>query len=468
MSISSSTGIGSGIDINGIIKQLITAEGQPQFNAITRQETAANSRLSGLGSLKSALSSFQTAVQKLKDSNLFKATQAVSANTAIFTSTAGVGAVPGTHTVEVTQLAASQKSITSTEYSGSGAAASVNGGTLNFTYPVGSAKTAFSVTIGANATLANVRDAINGATGNNGMTASIINVDSTVTPGTTISKLVLTSKDAGVANGFFVGVTTTDVAGTGLNVLDTATPANYGTGTVAAADAKIKVDGLSATRSSNTISDVLPGVTLNLQSAAVGTVVNLGVTLDTTAISKTINDFVTAYNGLNTTTHNLGKYGGTSAGATNGALLGNATLRNVTSQLRQDTATPITSSTSGYNSLAMIGVSIDKSGVMALDSTKLTAALTANLSAVSDVFASTNGVATRLDTRLTQYLQSGGPLDSQQTSLNKQLTSFTAKRADVQSRLDSLKASMLKQFTAMDTVIGQLKSTSTYLTQALG
>lgn len=466
MSISSSTGIGSGIDINGIINQLIKAEGQPQFDAITRQETAANSRLSGLGSLKSALSSFQTAVQKLKDPNLFKATQAVSANTAIFTSTAGVGAVPGTHTVEVTQLAASQQSITSTEYSGSGAAASVNGGTLNFTYPVGSAKTAFSVTIGANATLANVRDAINGAAGNNGVTASIINVNSTVTPGTTISKLVLNSKDTGTANGFSVGVTTADAAGTGLNVLDTATPANYST--VAAADANIKVDGLAATRSSNTISDVLPGVTLNLQSAAVGTVVNLGVTLDTTAISKTIGDFVTAYNSFNTTTHSLGKYGGTSAGSTNGALLGDATLRNVTSQLRQDTSTPVTSATSGYNSLAMIGISIDKTGVMSLDSTKLTAALTANLSAVSDVFTSTNGVATRLDTRLTQYLQSGGSLDSQQTSLNKQLKSFTAKRADVQSRLDSLQASMLKQFTAMDTVVGRLKSTSTYLTNALG
>jgi len=115
----------------------------------------------------------------------------------------------------------------------------------------------------------------------------------------------------------------------------------------------------------------------------------------------------------------------------------------------------------------MIGISINKDGVMALDSTKLTTALTANLSAVSDVFSSTDGVATRLDSKLTQYLQSGGPLDSQQTSLNKQLTSFTAKRADVQSRMDSLQASMIKQFTAMDVIVGKLKSTSTYLAQAL-
>ncbi|MCK9396886.1 MAG: flagellar filament capping protein FliD [Methylobacter sp.] len=465
MTISSSTGIGSGIDINGIVSQLITAEGQPQFDAITRRQTAAQTQLSGLGTLKSALSSFQTAVQKLTNGNLFTATQAVSANTAIFTTTTSVGAVPGTHTVEVDQLAKSQQSITATEYANSGSVASANGGTLNFTYPAGSAKTAFSVAIGANSTLANVRDAINAAAGNNGVTASIINVNSTVTPGTTISKLVLNSKDTGTANGFSVGVTSADAAGTGLNVLNTATPANYTT--VAAADAMIKVDGLAATRSTNTISDVLPGVTLNLQSAAVGTVVNLGVSLDTTAISKTISDFVTAYNSLNSTTHSLGQYAGTSGG-TNGALLGDATLRNISTKLRQDTSNPVTSATGNYNSLAMIGVSIDKTGVMSLDTTKLTAALTANLSAVSNVFTSSNGVATRLNADLTLYLQSGGALDSQQTSLSSQLTSFTAQRADVQSRMDSLQASMLKQFTAMDAAVGQMKSTATYLTKVFG
>lgn len=466
MAVSSTTGIGSGIDINGIINQLITAEGQPQFNAIDRQTTATKTRLSGLGTLKSALSNFQTAVQKLKDASLYKATQAVSANTAIFTAAAGIGAVPGAHTIEVTNLAKAQQSTTSTEYSGLGAVASANGGVFNFTYPAGSTKTAFSVTIGTNATLANVRDAINSAAGNNGVTASIINVDSTdpmKPPGTTVSKLVLTSKDTGTINGFSVNVTTTDGAGTGLNLFDTSAPAaNYST--VAADDAKIKVDSQTATRSSNTITDVLPGITLNLQSGALlNTSVNLNVTLDTTSISKTIGDFVTAYNSLNSTTHSLGQYGGTAAGATNGALLGDWTLSSIASQLRQDTTNTVSSVASGYNSLAMIGISIDKTGVMSLDSSKLTAALTANLSSVSDIFTSSNGVATRLSSRLTQYLQSGGVLDSQQTALNKKLTSFDTQRANVQSRLDSLQATMLKQFTAMDAVVGQMKSTSTYL-----
>ncbi|MGZ4953845.1 MAG: flagellar filament capping protein FliD [Methylobacter sp.] len=462
-SITSTLGIGSGIDINGLVTQLITAEGQPQFDAITRQETAAQARLSGLGTLKSALSTFQTAVQKLKDGSLFQATQAVSANTAIFTTTAGVGAVPGSHTIEVTKLAQAQQSIATNEYANSTTAVTATGGTLNFNYGPGSAKTAFAVTIGANATLAGVRDAINGVAGNNGVTASIINVDSTVTPGTTISKLVLTSKDTGTANGFSLAVTGGDA---GLNALNTAPSANYST--VAAADAMIKVDGLAATRSTNIITDVLPGVTLNLQSAAVGTVVNLGVTLDTTAISKTITDFVTAYNSLHTATSGLGSYGGTASGATNGPLLGDSILRNISNQLRQDTSNPVTSATSGYNSLAMVGITIDKSGVMVLDSAKLATALASNLSAVSDVFSSGNGVAVRLDSRLTGFLQSGGPLDSQTTSLNNKLSSFSKQRDVVQLRLDNLQKSMQKQFIAMDQAVGQFKSTASFLTQKFG
>ncbi len=463
MSISSSTGLGSGMDINGIVTQLVTAEGQPQFNAIAKQETATQTRLSGLGTLKSALSTFQTAVKQLKDGSLFKTTQAVSSNESVLKVTAGVGSVAGTHTVKVTQLAKAQQSITATEYANSAAAVADAGGTLNFTYPAGSTKTAFSVTIDStNNTLTGVRDAINSSADNNGVTASIINVDSTVTPGTTISKLVLTSKDSGTANGFTLAVTGGDA---GLDKLDTATPANYTT--VTATNAVIDIDGQTATRSTNSMTDVIQGITLDLQASQLlaDSPVTVNVNLDNTAINKTITDFVSAYNALRTTTSSLSKYGGTSTGATNGALIGDSTLLNITGNLRQDTSNTVSSATSNYNSLAMIGISIDKTGVMSLDSSKLSAALSANLSAVSDVFSSSNGVATRLDSRLTGYLQSGGALDTQQTSLGKQLKSLSTRRDAVQLRLDSLQKSLQKQFIAMDLAVGQLKSTATFLTQ---
>ena len=464
MSISSSTGLGSGMDLNGIVTQLVTAEGQPQFNAITKQETATQSRLSGLGTLKSALSTFQTTVQKLKDGSAFKATQAVSSNESVLKVTAGVGSVAGTHSVKVTQLAKAQQSVTAAEYTNSAAAVADVGGTLDFTFPTGSTKTAFSITVDStNNTLARIRDAINSSASNNGITASIINVDSTVTPGTTVSKLVFTAKDSGSINGFTLTTTGGDA---GLDKLNTATSANYST--TSAADAIISIDGQTATRSTNSMTDVIQGVTLDLQSlqSPTDTAVNVNVSLDSTAINKTITDFVSGYNTFRTATSNLNKQGASSG--SNGTLVGDSTLLSITSKLRQDTTNTISSATSSYNSLAMIGISIDKDGVMSLDSTKLNSALSANLSSVSDVFSSSDGVATRLNSRLTGYLQSGGSLDTQQTSLGKQLKSLTTKRADVQLRLDNLQKGLQKQFIAMDLAVGQLKSTASFLTQRFG
>lgn len=456
MAISSALGIGSGMDINGIVSQLVAAEGQPQFNAITRQETAAKAQVSGLGSLKSALSSFQTAVQKLNDINLFKTHKAVSGNESIVKATAGSGSAAGLHVMQVTQLAKAQSSIATTEFTGSTEVV----GTGTMTFSVG-AKTPFAVTIDAsNNTLAGIRDAINSAADNNGVTASIINVNNATNTGT-ISKLVLTAKDTGVANGFSVAVT----GDAGLSRLDTSVPANF-TG-VAAADAKILMDGQAATRSSNVITDVLQGVTLNLQSAAaLNTDVNVDITLDNAAIKETISGFVTAYNALNSTTTSLGKFAGT-AGGSNGALLGDSTLRAIKNDLRQQASNPVTSASSSFNTLKTIGIDIDKDGVMTLDSTKLDQALSTNLSSVSDVFSSTDGVATRLKTKVTQYLQTGGPLDTRQTSLNKQLKALSDKRNMVQLHLDNVQKGLLKQFIAMDTAVGRFQSTGTFLSNQL-
>jgi flagellar hook-associated protein 2 len=456
MAISSSLGIGSGMDINGIVSQLVAAEGQPQFNAITRQETAAKAQVSGLGSLKSALSTFQTAVQKLNDINLFKTHKAVSGNEAIVKVTAGAGSTAGLHVMQVTQLAKAQNSIAATEFTGSTEV--VGSGTMTFS--VG-AKTPFAVTIDAsNNTLAGIRDAINSAAGNNGVAASIINVNNATNTGT-ISKLVLTAKDTGVANGFSVAV----AGDAGLSRLDTSVPANF-TG-VAAADAKILMDGQAATRSSNVITDVLQGVTLNLQStAALNTDVNVDITLDNAAIKETISGFVTAYNTLNSATASLGKFAGTSGGS-NGALVGDSTLRTIKNELRQLASSPVTSANSSFNTLKTIGIDIDKNGVMTLDSTKLDQALATNLSSVSDVFSSADGVATRLKSKVTQYLQTGGPLDTRQTSLNKQLKALTDKRSTVQLHLDNVQKTLMKQFIAMDKAVGMFQSTGTFLSSQI-
>ena len=192
MAIASALGIGSGMDIGGIVRQLVEADGRPAFNAIDRKESQASGRLSGLGRLKSSLSDFRLATGKLKDLGVFSTHQATSSNEDIVTASAGLGAAAGSYSLEVQQLAQAHK-LTSNGYTDYNDV--VGSGTLTLSV----AGNSFSVELDAtNNSLEGVRDAINQAGDNTGVNASIVNVDDGV--GGTVSKLVLTAQDTGTAN----------------------------------------------------------------------------------------------------------------------------------------------------------------------------------------------------------------------------------------------------------------------------
>ncbi len=458
MAITSSLGLGSGIDINGLVDQLVKADGQPAFDSIQRRETAVNDRISALGRLKGALSDFRTATGKLNDLGTFDKRTATSSDDTIVKATAGLNAAAGTYRIEVQQLAQAHKLISNGYASDT---AIVGSGTLAITAGGGS----FNVTIDStNHTLSGIRDAINQAVDNTGVSASIINVDDGV--GGTVSKLVLTANKTGTANAISVAVTE-NAADPGLSALA------YGAGAGATAltqvnaaqDAKITVDGQTATRSSNSFSDVIQGVTLDLQKAQVGTPVDVKVVLDETSIKDVTDGFVKAYNGLMGIIKDLGKFDPNSKSA--GALQGDYLLRQVKQQIRSSVTETVSSATGAYNSLAMIGISVDKDGVMALDSAAFSAALKKDVHAVSNVFSSSNGIAARLSTRLDQYLQSGGMLDTQTTSLNKQLRRLSDEKDSVQLRLDNYRQTLMKQFIAMDVTVGKIQGTGAYLAQQL-
>ena len=450
---------GLNVDVNSLVTSLVTAEGQASYNQINTAETAVSTHLSGLGTLSSALSSFQASLKTLETGTVFQTDSATSSNSAILTVTPGSGAVAATHSVEVDQLATAQNSISNAEFTNS--AAVVGTGSLTFNIGSGSSASTFTVNIdSSNDTLAGIANAINNATGNTSVSASIINVDS-ATPGNgTISKLVLNSNNTGTANAFTVtGVDNGGGAnGASLSQLFSTNLTNQST----AVDAVIKVDGQKATISSNTVSDVLQGVTLGLQSAAVGTTVNVGVSLNTTAINSAVSNFVNAYNSLHTTTQSLGAFGG--SGGTNGPLIGDPELEYATSQMRELSTAVVSSASGNYNSLAMIGITVNQDGVMSLDSTTLNAALAANLQSVSNVFSSSNGVATVLNSSITNILETGGALSSETQSLNSQMTSLQNQATAENQHLDSYKASLQQQFTAMESVVGTYNSTGTFLT----
>ncbi|HCT98675.1 MAG TPA: hypothetical protein DF614_00940 [Methylococcaceae bacterium] len=371
-----------------------------------------------------------------------------------------------------------QKSVNSTEFAS--VTDAVTPGDIIFKDATGTAKFTVSVTadtvdpvsgdtIKGNNTLEGLRDAINFSADNKKFVlASIVTSDSTTTPGTKVSKLVLTALSGGASNGFTIDASAGDTRFTLSNaiVADTATPSNY-VSTITASNftttdaANASEGGLSITRKSNTMTDAIPGATLTLVAAGTAEV---KASFDNSTVSASINNLANAYNTLNDTLKQLTAYDSPGS-ANNGPLLGNNTVQAILSQVKLALTSKVASASGEYNSLSQLGFSFDKKGALAVDSTLLDAALSADLTSVGNVFNSTNGVATQLNTKIKQYLDAKGTISTQQDSLNSQLKQLTVDKAAVQTRLDASQKALTAQFNAMDAAVSQFKSTGTFLTQ---
>jgi len=432
-----STGLGSGLDINGMVTKLVTAEGQAPTARMTATGTKLKTDLSSLGLLKSALATFQTSVQALKNIPTFQVHTATSSNTGSFTATADSTAVPVNFPVVVNALAQSDIKRTG-KFASDTALVGADTLTINLgSLPANS----FTVTTDSTTTLAGLRDAINQASGNPGIQASILKVSDTD------SRLVLSSSVLGSAN--TIGVTSTIASLTSLSSVQIAQ------------DASFSVSGLTLTRASNTISDAIPGVTLSLVKVdpAGG---NLTIGLDKSSAQSSVNSFITAYNALNSTIKSLSSYDSTTKTA--GPLFSDSALTGVQNQIRQALSTSITGLT-GYSSLVDIGITKDKSGVLSLDSTKFTSAISTNFAAVSTLFTSSNGVAVTLNNVLNNALSSDGPISARVTGVNNKIAALAKQQAALNDTLAASQARYLKQFNAMDKIMSNFQSTSSFLTQ---
>jgi flagellar hook-associated protein 2 len=447
MSAITSAGLGSGLDIEGLISKLVTAEGQPTSLRLNNEEAGLQADLSAFGSLKGALAAFQTSVQSLKYSYSFQAHTATSSNADLFTVSADSSAVTGGFSIKVDQLAQSAK-MRSADFSSETDV--LGAGTL----AIGLGANSFNVSVASDTTLAGVRDAINKASDNPGIKATIIKVD-------TGSQLMLTSDKMGAANAINITATATNPSsGNDLTRLATASLISLQT----ASDAIIHVDGQKVTKASNSISDVIPGVTVSLKKADPITTETLSIELDKESAKSKVNDFIKAYNALASTMSSLSSYDAQTKQG--GPLLGDSTLRGVQNQIRQALSNP-TQGVSGFSTLAEIGIKTNKIGALELDSSKLDSVMASNPDAVSQLFASDNGLAKRLDGVLTNYLSFDGALSARVDGVNKQIVNIADQRQKLSTRLTDIEARYRKQFTAMDALVGQLQATGSYLTQQL-
>jgi flagellar hook-associated protein 2 len=442
---------GSVINVSSLVSQLVAAAQAPQAAVITSQTQGVTSQISALGTLKSALSTFQSSLSTLDTPSAFAVQTASSSNHSVFTTTASSSAVAGNYDVTVTQLAQGQQLVSKPIVGGSSATL----GTGALTLSLGGSS--FNVTIDSTNNTANgVAAAINSASGNPGITATVIN-------GTDGAHLVLSSALTGAANTIQVSQTG---GGTALSSLTytSGNTANYtqsATGTPQ--DAKFSIAGISYTNSSNTISNALTGVTLNLTGTTASSgAATLTVSSDTSTIATNIGSFVTAYNTMHSSLTSLGSYDASTGTA--GPMLGDALLQGVQNQIRQTLNSMVGSS--AYNTLASVGVTTNSDGSLSLSSAKLATALSTNVSAVTQLFSGTTGIATTLNTQLTSELASNGPVNTRGQTLVTQENSLTQQQTDLNTRMAALSASLTQQFSSLNTLLSSLQTTSSYLSQA--
>ena len=451
----SAAGVGSGLDVGSIINQLMAVERQP-LSRLQDQQKSFQSKLSAFGQLKSAMSKLQDAAATLAKASTFSATTASAGDTKAFTVSSTTSAQTGSYNIEVQQLARAQRVATSAT-----TAPTVGEGTLtislgryaedgSFTAAADGEKT---ISVAAGASLADLRDAINGADA--GVSAQIINNG-------TVDQLVISSKETGAAQAFKLSGT----GGLAGFSYDAGSAAPGLTTVQQAKDARLTIDGLAITRGSNTIADAIEGVTLTLAKPTEGETA-VTVNRDDETSKKAIDDFAKAWNELNSLIRTQTSYDPATKKA--GTLNGDASVRSIQGQLRSVLANPL-AGLGGATMLSDAGVSFKTDGSMSVDSKKLAEALADPSKKIGELFAgngTVNGFAKTLETRVKDMLGTDGLMSARTDGINRSIKSFDSRIESLEARLVRVEARYSAQFTALDAAMSSMNTTSAYLTQQL-
>jgi flagellar hook-associated protein 2 len=388
------TGLGSNLDVPTLVAKMMQVDQLPAA-ALDKKEAAVQVKISAYGTFRGSLGTFQGALEGLADPSIFNVSKGSIDDTSVASITTNSTAPAGSYSFEVTNLAKQQKLASgvfqaTTDTVGTGSL-TIQYGTYDNTsnansWSLNGNRATQSVQIdAAHSSLQGVRDAINAA--NIGVSANIVNDGQGF-------RLVVSSKDTGSANGLKISVGgdgsgDTDVTGLSQLAYDPTAVAGAGknmTQIMAAEDAKLTVDGLAVTKSSNTISDVIAGTTINLLKTNTGAPTKLNITSDSSAVFTQVDTFAKAYNDLNKTIKDLTKYD--AATQTASPLLGDSAVRAVATNIRDGLTKMVSGSVGSFKALPQIGISFDRDGNLLVDKAKLSAAMKADPNAVQGLFTS--------------------------------------------------------------------------------
>ena len=445
-----SSGIGSGLDIQGLVRQLVEAEVTPASTRLTIRETQFQSQLSAYGSLRGGLDNLKDAFENLAKRETVSARSISTSNEDAVTLTVNEEAVPASYDVSIVSKATSAR-LTSASFADS--EATVGTGTLTISLGAES----FDVEVDAESnTLAGIRDAINGASDNTGVQATIINADAG-------SFLVLSGAQTGAAN--TITVTQADGDG-GLSALvyDPANTITNLTETQAASDAAATVNGFDVFSETNEFSDVIDGVTF---SALIETEESftIDVSNDVDSLRNDISRIVSGYNALVDSTNNLSSFDSETNIA--GPLQGDTTLRNIVSQLRQELSSATVGADPDVDTLNEIGITLDETGKLVIDDERLSSVLNTDFSAIDRLFSGDQGYAARINGIIDGYIGTDGILTSRSEGIEASIESINTQRERLDARLVSLEARLTRQFNGLDSLLAQLNTTSSFLTAQL-
>ena len=434
MTTITNAGVGSGLDLETLIGNLVSADRTPTQTRLMQKQSTLTAQLSAVGTFKSVLSNLQDKLTALKSGGTLSTMSATSSDKDTFTATTTSKATRGSYNIEVVNLAVPEK-LASTAFADANAALGAGDVTLS----VGGKS--FTVTLGSSAnSLTDLKNAINNASGNTGVSATLI----TESGGT---RLMLTSNETGVDKA--VSVSSSLLSFTEKQ---------------AAQDAHVRIDGYDVHSASNTVDTAIDGVSIDLHAAAPGSSKTLTLALDNSAASSAIQSFVSAYNSAVTTMASLTKYDASSKTA---ALLnGDSMVRGAQSNLRSLVSGRVDGA-GAFQYLSQLGITVATDGTLKVDSGKLGDALGADSNSVQKLFGGSGGLATQLGSALDRIIGDDGLVDARDDALQSQLDGLGGQFDALDARMAKVEARYRAQFTALDSLISSMQTTSTFLTSQL-
>ena len=464
MATITSAGAGSGIDLESVISASVAAKKTQLQQPITTKKTNTQITLTGVGQLKSAISTFDTTLAKLSTAGAFnKRAINITQDTddPILKISSNTDASNGQYNVTVNKLATTSK-IEGT-FASSTSSLITEDGTLTISAGDGNE---FTVDVKKGDTLQQIRKRINNASDNFGLTANIVNTSDGK------AKLVIDSGVTGAGNDLKISGSTSELKMFEADTSSaTAVSGSSMSRTQQSTDAEIDVDGNILTSDTNTFKDKVQGLDItvlrvsdkdsdgNLKSNKVD------ITTDKSAIKTLVQEFVTAYNTLIDKSTELGKRNTIVGGESQddgGALAGDSMPRSIRTLMANTVMEP-NSEMTGINSIFQVGIKMDNDGKLSVDSDKFDDALDDNYEQVVALFSGENGVAGKLQTSLKEYTKTGGLISQRQDQLNSDLRDLSSREATAADQLEKYEANLRAQYGSLDTLLAQMQSSASYL-----